>query len=1368
MNRQLSRLILAAAGVILLVGIYWSVSDACTFTAFVRDPNQQFNDDEYDIWVTYMPRTAWLNGANDGFSVSWYPYPQPFPPSMNGHRWNNDVQPYDYQGNPSTPYANATAEASGDNSTVVICHSRNANNPYNWDNPHPFVYGSFIEGLEEEYQYGIMGKPYAFIHNGSLEENPLWNNVNVAFSALDLFNHRTYAGWQNPSEIVDSELLVELIMKYLLAQYNYYWYGPSNEPPLGFETLEQWAIHKAAYLIDIDDDNSSINGVLTDGSQVWALAKSDGIGAHTVGYKTISAPYYCGEIASYLSALPTGHGFTRLVETPPGYVVQLSGQAGEPPTLRSMSGNPSNPTELRINSRSHSVGDQKAPAISVSETDGSWTAVWVSDNDTQCSEVFGRWYNQMGMAEADQFKISTNWPIEISGRPAIAHSDNGQIITVVWTEIYTTPNPLNCTAWDYLFYSRILRRTYDWDQETHSWEPRDEGVIVDTHDSETGLSNPTIAYDQSGNYAIAWEEENTASSISEIHAKAFNGNGTVLMEEQTITPDGNDHEPDIAFVGSPVEYVVFAIVYHTVDEEVYYRRVVLLRLEPSQHFLPLVEDPPQNGCHASVARLRDGEFFVAYNSQQIIQVDYFTTGGDEITLEYNVSGEDTDLDDSRPDIATRRSDETDETYYICYEIDGGENDLEIRCARGEVIGETPTLTPEEGTVNQYHTDDQKLPVIAIAPEYPINPDPVDPFYGHHTNSNPALRRFEVRRMIVWQTDGEDGYGWGIAGQFRGIRTDDDLLFAWSANDPFVRNTPRYLPPVVYESMTVSNPLVYMISNVDVKPGATLTFTSGVTVYAVPGCSLRVAGTLDASGCHFTQADPANRWAGIYVTGSATLSGCTIDGATTGITTHEAIELMVDGCTIQNNGVGVYVYDPPGSGTPEISNCTITNNDAEGISLFSTQKADIHDCPNISSNGTDGILLKDSYANISDNYFTANTGYGVYCYGSSPTLYCNSFIEDKSGEMYLVNGSYPVLWSSEEQDGGSNTFEATDRTLITMMDSYPIVAGGLNLFTIYGKDGYYMADMSDNVPVHNIKMNEWSEDPPPASTFFPEDHQYWAWYPSDDYVVCGSPKEGSSNAAQILFEQGYTAEMAGNTTAASTNYMATIAQYPDSSWAQVSAVRLFENQRQIGSGYSGLGTYYATVEINHPEDTCLVETVQDLGTQTLVEAAQYNPALSNYEQIMTNPPSFVDSAYAAVDYAITVMREQYDSLDAPHPVVTAQTIRDLMQALHQIIPQVPEANHQNYMRPPESYVLEQNYPNPFNASTTLRYAVPSSGLVRLTIYNIIGQKVATLVDRHQDAGYHSVIWNCTNLASGVYFYRIEANDFVDVKKMVLLR
>ncbi len=74
--------------------------------------------------------------------------------------------------------------------------------------------------------------------------------------------------------------------------------------------------------------------------------------------------------------------------------------------------------------------------------------------------------------------------------------------------------------------------------------------------------------------------------------------------------------------------------------------------------------------------------------------------------------------------------------------------------------------------------------------------------------------------------------------------------------------------------------------------------------------------------------------------------------------------------------------------------------------------------------------------------------------------------------------------------------------------------------------------------------------------------------------------------------------------------------------------------------------------------------------------------------------------------------------------------------------------------PSTIVLNQNYPNPFNPSTTIRYGLPGRSHVVLTVFNILGQRVVELVNGDIDAGYHEVLFNAGNLASGVYFYRLQ--------------
>jgi hypothetical protein len=86
----------------------------------------------------------------------------------------------------------------------------------------------------------------------------------------------------------------------------------------------------------------------------------------------------------------------------------------------------------------------------------------------------------------------------------------------------------------------------------------------------------------------------------------------------------------------------------------------------------------------------------------------------------------------------------------------------------------------------------------------------------------------------------------------------------------------------------------------------------------------------------------------------------------------------------------------------------------------------------------------------------------------------------------------------------------------------------------------------------------------------------------------------------------------------------------------------------------------------------------------------------------------------------------------------------------------------------SFLLLQNYPNPFNPSTTIRYALPTRAHVTLTVWNTLGQQVATLVNEDVDPGNYDVKFDGSGLASGVYFYRLWAGDCVATKKFVILR
>jgi hypothetical protein len=88
--------------------------------------------------------------------------------------------------------------------------------------------------------------------------------------------------------------------------------------------------------------------------------------------------------------------------------------------------------------------------------------------------------------------------------------------------------------------------------------------------------------------------------------------------------------------------------------------------------------------------------------------------------------------------------------------------------------------------------------------------------------------------------------------------------------------------------------------------------------------------------------------------------------------------------------------------------------------------------------------------------------------------------------------------------------------------------------------------------------------------------------------------------------------------------------------------------------------------------------------------------------------------------------------------------------------------------PFTFCLEQNYPNPFNPSTTIKFELPQTSHVKLSVSDLLGREVIVLLNEKRNAGIHEVKLEGSNLASGVYFYRLQARDFIQTKKLVILK
>jgi hypothetical protein len=99
---------------------------------------------------------------------------------------------------------------------------------------------------------------------------------------------------------------------------------------------------------------------------------------------------------------------------------------------------------------------------------------------------------------------------------------------------------------------------------------------------------------------------------------------------------------------------------------------------------------------------------------------------------------------------------------------------------------------------------------------------------------------------------------------------------------------------------------------------------------------------------------------------------------------------------------------------------------------------------------------------------------------------------------------------------------------------------------------------------------------------------------------------------------------------------------------------------------------------------------------------------------------------------------------------------------------PTGINLNLSETPKEFKLYNNYPNPFNPSTKIRFDLPKNTKVNITIYDISGREISQPINEYLSAGGYEILWSANNLASGVYFYRLEAENFRDVKRMLMIK
>ncbi|MBN2571984.1 MAG: T9SS type A sorting domain-containing protein [Ignavibacteriales bacterium] len=587
-----------------------------------------------------------------------------------------------------------------------------------------------------------------------------------------------------------------------------------------------------------------------------------------------------------------------------------------------------------------------------------------------------------------------------------------------------------------------------------------------------------------------------------------------------------------------------------------------------------------------------------------------------------------------------------------------------------------------------------------------------------------------------------------------------------------------LPTNITSNLTISGACISNGSTV--ATGVTLTISPGTTIRFAENTRLTINGNLVANGTilnpiTFESIDPESKWGGIRIQGP----NCT--------------NLILNYLNVRNsNYAGIYIYKEK----PNIKNCNFNNNTSYGI-YYSSANSVSGLIPivenNKITNSYRGIYLYSSNANLFDNEIS-NCSYGVFLTASNPNFGTNdrngyNYFHDIPTAIFIRAYSFPFLGRVTcESNGGKNIFNY-------QIDYYLVSE---EYTEIYAENNYWGAIN----PISNkFQLNEggWVDYEPHLSTFpiingpqnlSPEELAFNndmkninPTITEEDIMKLYDPNKKWKLKYKMFFAQRMLD--LGFNKSVKTISSEVIQQYPDSIQTLL-ALNLFCTASQITEDYKDIKKIlniinkskekkksysYADLISLSIEEENYIQRVDNLllkyKGENIIELILYNKFLHFY----------FDEANEVL--AGSVLKEL--EILYPESVLTEDAIYLLTSKIKEPSTLQKYLSKEEYFHEvedtyeiPTEYKLENNYPNPFNPTTVISYQLPVVSDVRLVVYDILGREIVKLVNGVENAGYKKVEWNGSNLASGIYIYRLEAVSiesgkvFSEVRKMIMLK
>ncbi len=579
------------------------------------------------------------------------------------------------------------------------------------------------------------------------------------------------------------------------------------------------------------------------------------------------------------------------------------------------------------------------------------------------------------------------------------------------------------------------------------------------------------------------------------------------------------------------------------------------------------------------------------------------------------------------------------------------------------------------------------------------------------------------------------------------------------------------------SIVVEQPISLTSGNtITIKPGTGVFFKPGARLVVESGAVLNAIGT-EAFPIVFVPATEDNYqagyWSGIASEseGEVNLTYCKVKGAVTGLSATKSTGTIASS-EFSKNKIGITLNYANGF---SINHCLITDNHT-------------------------GVQLLYSSPGVAKNTITNNTHYGLYAFRSKSKMANNTFEHNGIYGLKIANKSMPILTAVHPSNNPqvNNVFESNDSASIWIdLTSRPDLGrymgingqiyGGFNQFKNRGRD----VDILNNAETVSANVNWWENMNIAGQGSIDTE-------PTADQLF-GPPARTMASQSDSLppaLGQAYSLELEGNYTDAVTLYETVLAEAPDGDYAVEALygiIRCYSELNDMITLDNTLLNYYTTYS-----GLQVGITSYDYSITINTQLQQYSEALNRSIDLLDKVAGTEDEAHVLLEQGILYSFMAGDSTGSGQKQVSPGSAQRLALATYETVldnysetssaeiaawflgkTYVSSRSEELDASVPNKFALYQNYPNPFNPNTTIRYDLPEQSIVSLTIYDILGREVKTLVNGARVMGKHTAIWDGKDrfgipVSTGMYIYRITAvskeseKHFVQNHKMVLMK